>query len=239
MEPSLNQTLNNGSMRTMEVGTAQRFLRNSSLIKQSKLDKATIIGAGGIGSALIQSAAIMGWKELDIWDYDMLEEHNLSTTMYPAKYLNRYKSEIAGEIALKYGCKKPVVNNIPWGAGDRLHNKVFMCPDNMEVRMAVYKYWLKNPNREFLVDMRMGALSMEIITVTPLVDHFMSSWMPSSKISDEECTAKHTIFTASVSSGLGLTQAFKVLNDRPYYAYIWQSLSPISLTREHLVKPII
>lgn len=215
-----------------------RFLRNKDLINQSKLGKITVVGAGGIGSSLIQSAAIMGFKRLDIWDYDSLEHHNLSTTIYPDRYINQPKAEIAAKMAYDFQAES-ISYNEPWTRLRPLNNVVFMCPDNMETRLEVYETWHKNPKRELLVDMRMGALTMEIITVTPLVDHFLESYLPSSDIPDEACTAKHTIFCASVSSGMGLAQAFNALMDRPYYAYIWASLSPISLRRKHLVKSII
>ena len=53
--------------------TEARFLRNKDLISQESLEgKVTIIGAGGIGSALIQLLAIMGWKDVAIWDADEL-----------------------------------------------------------------------------------------------------------------------------------------------------------------------
>ena len=228
--------MKNGLKRKLDI--PNRFLRNKDLIKQSVLDKVTIIGAGGIGSALVQSVAIMGFKWIDVFDYDNLESHNLSTTMYPMKYLGKSKAETAAKVAYSYGTNA-MGWDMPWDPDKPLNRKVFMCPDNMETRLQIYETWKKNPKREMLIDMRMGALTMEIVTVTPLVDHFMESYLPSKDIPDEDCTAKHTIFCASVSSGLGLTQAFKVLMDRPYYAYIWMSLSPISLRREHLVKSII
>ena len=54
---------------------ADRYLRNSTLINQSYLDELTIIGAGGVGSALVMNAAIMGFKRIHIWDFDTLENH--------------------------------------------------------------------------------------------------------------------------------------------------------------------
>jgi hypothetical protein len=214
----------------------ERFLRNKDLIPQNKLDDVTVIGAGGIGSALVMNAAIMGFKHIRIWDHDTLELHNLSTTTYPTHHLYTPKAIAAKEQAKAYGAHEVTTHVKPWRPGDELSNKVFMGPDNMEVRRNVYETWKQNPRREFLIDMRMGALSMEIVTVTKEEDHFMEDWLASDDISDESCTAKHTIFTASVSSGLGLTQAFKVLSNRPYYAYIWMSLSPISLRRKYLKK---
>ena len=74
---------------------ASRYMRNMDLIHQSKLNKISIIGAGGIGSALIRAAAIMGFREFDIWDDDILEEHNLSTTAYNESCLGKLKGVAA------------------------------------------------------------------------------------------------------------------------------------------------
>tara|TARA_R100000278_G_C5472038_1_gene164840 strand:+ start:1431 stop:2093 length:663 start_codon:yes stop_codon:yes gene_type:complete len=217
---------------------ADRYLRNKDLIDQSKLDKITVIGAGGIGSALLQNAAIMGFKEITIWDPDRLEEHNLSTTSWPECYLNCTKLQAAEETLhqLNKSCNVKARPHF-WESGMPLENKVFLTPDNMEVRLAVYEQWKENPNREFLIDMRMGALGYEIITVTREYDYFMDSYVPSSEIADDPCTAKHTIFCGSLAASFGLSQAFNVLQNRLYYAYIWGSLGPVSLRREHLVKP--
>jgi hypothetical protein len=215
-----------------------RYLRNKDLIDQSKLDKITVIGAGGIGSALIQTAAIMGFKEIKVWDPDRLEEHNLSTTSWPQRFLNNYKVEAAQHMVSMLN-KDTTLCGVKdyWNKNKNLSSKVFLTPDNMEVRLAAYQIWKENPDREFLIDMRMGALGFEIITVTRESDYFMESYAPSSEIADDPCTAKHTIFCGSLAASYGLAQAFNVLQNRLYYAYIWGSLGPVSIRREHLVKP--
>ena len=215
-----------------------RYLRNKDLIDQSRLDKITVIGAGGIGSALLKNAAIMGFKEITVWDPDMLEEHNLSTTSWPEKFLNDFKVTAAVKTLATLNSKcKVKASPTFWQTGMPLENKVFLTPDNMECRKYVYEQWKQNPDREFLIDMRMGALGFEIITVTRENDYFMDSYVPSNEIPDDPCTAKHTIFCGSLAASYGLAQAFNVLQNRLYYAYIWGSLGPVSLRREHLVKP--
>ena len=219
---------------------ADRYLRNKDLIDQSRLDKITVIGAGGIGSALLQNAAIMGFKEITIWDPDQLEEHNLSTTSWPEKYLNHFKVTAAKETLNTLNSKCNVkASPTFWQTGLPLENKVFLTPDNMECRLAVYKQWKENPDREFLIDMRMGALGFEIITVTRDDDYFMDSYIPSKDIPDESCTAKHTIFCGGLAASYGLAQAFNVLQNNLYYSYIWGSLGPVNLRTENLVKPQI
>ena len=101
-------TSTHGTTRLQHV----RFLRNSTLINQSYLDELTIIGAGGVGSALVMNAAIMGFKCIHIWDFDMLENHNLSTTTYPEEYLGMPKVDEAQKQAVFYNNKVNVYTHI-------------------------------------------------------------------------------------------------------------------------------
>lgn len=213
-----------------------RYLRNKDMIDQNKLDELTIIGLGGVGSSLVINAAIMGFKKIHVWDFDNLEEHNLSTTMYPESCLGKPKTSAAKSVANYFNdtCKV-ITHNEAWTPDKPLTNKVMMGPDNMEVRHAVWSTWKDMNERIFLIDMRMGAVTMEVITCTPEKDIFFNTWKPSIDIPDEPCTEKHTIFTAGIVSGLGLSSAFNVLHNRPYYSYIWKSLSPLSFRKEHLV----
>jgi tRNA A37 threonylcarbamoyladenosine dehydratase len=106
---------------TRLVSANARYMRNSSLIKQSNLDELTIVGAGGVGSALVMNAAIMGFKCIHIWDFDMLEQHNLSTTTYPEEYLHLPKVEAAEKQAILYNkTVKIYPHNEKWVRGKYL-----------------------------------------------------------------------------------------------------------------------
>lgn len=218
----------------MELTSEQVFLRNRDIIDQQKLDAITVIGAGGIGSALIRVLSIMGFDVAHIYDQDRLAEHNLSTTSFDKQYLNEQKSVAAAEVFEKYNGDTAHAYD-HWRSGDTITPKVILGPDNMEVRRDVYEDWVLMPDREFLVDMRMGPTSMEIITVTQEQDTFMDTWQSSAEISDAPCTAKHTIFTANIVSGLGVNQIFNLLDNRPYYRYIWVGLSPLMVETQGLI----
>jgi molybdopterin/thiamine biosynthesis adenylyltransferase len=218
---------------------SDRFLRNKDIINQKNLSEVTIIGAGGVGSALILSAAIMGFKKIHIWDFDTLEEHNLSTTMYPESYLGKPKTKAAKDMVKYFGCKTEIVEHGEFGLFDTATECLLMAPDNMEVRKIIYSVWSRNKNRKVLVDGRMGALSMDVHTVDKYNDTFMDNWKPSRDIPDEPCTAKHTIFTANIIAGIMLSQLFNVLHQRSYYSYIYKSLAPYMTDSQGLVNPIL
>ena len=214
-----------------------RFLRNKDLIPQSKLNHLGLVGLGGIGSQLVPLLSIMGWKKITGWDHDMLEEHNLSTTMYPQGTLGKSKAEVAENVSNMYSVK-PGNNAFFQEYYDETSPtlpKIITCLDNMEGRLVAYNKWLEQSNREFFIDLRMGAMAMEIITATKENDDYLDSWLPSHEISEEPCTMKHTIFTASIVGGYGVDQVFNVVAKRPYYSYIWIGLMPLKMRTENLI----
>ena len=215
-----------------------KFLRNKDLIDQSKLDEVTIVGLGGIGSAVVTLASAMGFSKIRGYDDDLLEEHNLSTCVYPHTFVGKSKAYAARETALAHGCPNVQMDESKWTLGSDLPlaNKVIMGPDNMDARMDVYRGWIENPDREWLIDLRMGALAMEIITVTPDNDNFVDTWIPQGDNEVEPCTAKHTIFTATMAASMGLNQVL-MLDKKPYYQYIWIGLLPFSVKKENLILP--
>jgi|TARA_R100001530_G_C4319783_1_gene155395 hypothetical protein len=222
----------------MEVIMAtNRFLRNKDLIPQAKLNHIGILGLGGIGSQLVPLLSIMGFKKITGWDHDILEEHNLSTTMYPQGALGKPKAEVAENVSKMYAINPDEVKFYDEYYDEKSPTmpKMVTCLDNMESRLVAYNLWLEQSNRKFFIDLRMGAMAMEIIVATKENDNYLDTWLPSHQISQEPCTMKHTIFTASIVGGFGVDQIFNVIAERPYYAYIWIGLMPLEMRTDNLI----
>ena len=215
-----------------------RFLRNKDLIPQKKLTKIGIVGLGGIGSQLVPLLSIMGFDSIHGWDFDTLEEHNLSTTMYPQGALGKTKAEVAGNIAKLYAAKpdKMHFHNEYYDESSATMPNMIVCTDDMESRLVAYNKWLEQDNRKLFLDLRMGAMAMEIVTTTKEQDSYLDTWVPTHTVTQEPCTMKHTIFTASIVGGLGVDQVFNVLAGAPYYQYIWCGLMPLKIRTDNLIK---
>tara|TARA_R100000656_G_scaffold100934_1_gene73352 strand:- start:1807 stop:2475 length:669 start_codon:yes stop_codon:yes gene_type:complete len=216
---------------------SHRFLRNKDLIPQKKLDQIGLVGLGGIGSQLIPLLSIMGFRKIIGYDNDTLEEHNLSTTLYPQAFNGRYKSTAAIAIGRSYmddtqsiECKSEYYDE-----DSPTFPKMIVCLDNMEGRLLAYNKWLEQSNRQLFIDLRMGAMAMEIVTATKKFDKYLESWLPTNEIAEEPCTMKHTIFTAAIVGGFGVDQIFNIVAKRPYYSYIWIGLLPLKMRTEQLI----
>ena len=217
----------------------ERFLRNKDLIPNEKLKTVGIVGLGGIGSQLVPLLSIMGFDSIHGWDYDTLEEHNLSTTLYPQNAIGKPKAEIAQAMTQMYAVHpdKMVFHNKPYDETCGTLPCMIVCTDDMESRLAAYITWLEQENREWFVDLRMGAMAMEIVTITKIHNGYMDTWIPTHEVDEAPCTMKHTIFTASIVGGLGVNQVFNVVANRPYFSYIWIGLQPLTIRTKNQIIP--
>ena len=222
---------------------SRKHLRNKDLIPQDKLDDVTIDGLGGIGSGIVMLLAIMGFKHIRGYDNDIMEEHNFGTTLYPESWFqstdmegDNSKANMAHIAIQNYGGENiecSMLNERFDGYGQVLSPKTIVCTDDMDSRKLVYESWLEYDNREVFIDLRMDALTMSCITTTKNSDKYMEYWFPTGESGEEApCTMKHTIFCANLIAGIGVNQLFNYLTGRPFYQYIWQGLSPLSIRME-------
>lgn len=219
---------------------SRKHLRNQDLIPQTLLDDITVVGLGGIGSSVVMLLATMGFDFIRGYDSDNMEEHNFGTTLYPESMFDgggdNSKTLMAKNIIENYGGDDVTVqmNNQKFmGRGQVLSPKTIVCTDDMTSRKCVYDSWKEMENRQVFIDMRMDALTMSCITVTRESDVYEKYWFENGESGEEApCTMKHTIFCASLISGIGVTQLFNYLTERPFYQYIWQGLSPLDMKME-------
>ena len=222
-----------------------RFLRNKDLIPQEKLDSIEVIGLGGIGSSVVSLLTLMGFREIKVWDYDKLEEHNLSTSVYPEHYLGQHKADAAEQTAKMYNSDVQIIRMTDkYKHWTELQSKVILCPDNMETRIDVYEQWkfswgnsqsiAHDDKDSFLIDCRMDALSMELVTANMNVDNWMDHFKNGDEIEDAPCTMKHTIFTSSIIAGHAVGQVFNLLANKPWYDYIWIGLLPFQVKKSQV-----
>lgn len=209
-----------------------RFSRNSTLIPTGRLNSVGVYGLGGIGSALVQMLSIMGFESIIGFDHDTFELHNASTTAYPMKLLDAKKAMCATIIANDYGCENANFKSRKWTSKLEVEDCIISAVDSMDVRKALYEAWLARDTREWFIDTRMGGMSYEVITVTKITDNYMSTWKPADKISDEVCTARHTIFTAFAVASEALSQVQKLVAKLPFFTYIWRGLDITELKKE-------
>jgi molybdopterin/thiamine biosynthesis adenylyltransferase len=111
-----------------------------------KINKLAIIGCGGIGSFLITSLSdvikkdVSGLEKLnvmgiDLFDYDLVEEKNLSYQNFEIEHLGRNKAEVLAEMT-GYKARAEKIEKTEQLAD---YDLIILAVDNNEVRNLVYQ----------------------------------------------------------------------------------------------------
>lgn len=139
-----------------------------------------VIGAGATGSATAIQLAMLGLPQLNIYDFDKVESHNISNQQaYTHNNIGDYKS-----MALSFYLNVKVGNNIAKfeTKGIKCESKqnkypitklpfaktVFFCMDSMKARKEIWQSCIKMDGfTELLIDMRINATSGQINVINP------------------------------------------------------------------------
>src|SRR5512142_8637 len=174
---------------------------------EQALSSVTLIGAGGVGSAIGMLRAKMGVPELSVFDFDMVEGHNLPSQLYRREDIGRSKVEALAEIAKSFADGQ-VVARAERYADQPLSGLVISAVDSMDVRLSIWERLRWNPDVALYVDTRMGGNLAVIHCVRPCdpddVKRYEQHLYPSREASDVPCTARAIAYnTFGVASMVG------------------------------------
>jgi hypothetical protein len=204
-------------MRVFGIGSTERKimekLKNVHLTRQLDIipievlgEKITIIGAGAIGSFVALCLAKMGFGDITIFDDDKIEEENMSCQFYRFKDIMRTKVEALQSLLVDF------TNTLIEVRYERYKTGVFpgiviSAVDSMEVRKQIWmNHKLKSPGTKAIIDPRMGAETALLYVMNPMdasdIESYEKTFYTDEAAIQERCTAKSTIYTACMLSGL-------------------------------------
>ena len=161
-------------------------------------------GAGGIGSwtSLLLSRA--GFKPI-VYDFDVLEEHNIGGQMYPKKLIGKNKVEALQQVIKEYSDDVITTFNEKVTPDTISHKFVISAFDNMEARKNMFNSWVAlyglDPEAIF-IDGRLTAEQMWIYCVRGgdalRIADYAELLFDDSEIPDAPCTMKQTSHAAAM-----------------------------------------
>lgn len=196
----------------------ERFSRQADIVPRGRiLDcKATVIGVGAIGRQVALQLTAIGVPELQLVDFDIVEESNLASQGYRELDLNEPKvqatadscTEINGSASI-YSVQERFRRSLEIG------NIVFCCVDKIDVRRLIWESVKDKVN--FFCD---GRMSAEVLRVITACDEKSRRYYPQTLFTAEQaqagpCTAKTTIYCANIAAGFMLAQFTKYLRLLP------------------------
>lgn len=180
--------------------------RQLDIIPMEALEaKITVIGAGAIGSFTVLSLAKMGFTDITVFDDDDVSVENMNCQFYRFKDIGKKKVIALADLVKEF--TKVEIEGKP-----ELYEKGFFpgvvisAVDSMEVRKLIWTNHLLSPHTKAVIDPRMGAESALLYCMCPMIEQDRISYEKTLYLDQdavqERCTAKATIYTALLLSGL-------------------------------------
>jgi len=119
-------------------------------------DPIHIIGCGAIGSILAEGLTRLGITGLHLYDFDIVEEHNLTNQLFTHPDLYKLKvTALAEHLQAINPEAKPKLYEDGWKPGVLLKGFVFLCVDSIELRKTIVTENIINAAVKAFFDFRM------------------------------------------------------------------------------------
>jgi hypothetical protein len=199
-----------------------RFERQVDLVPPKRLAaiRATVIGVGAVGRQVALQLAAIGCPRIQLIDFDLVELTNVTTQGYLQSDIGLAKVDATrGQIGLLDS--QIAVETV----NDRFRTKLetgealFSCVDSISVRETIWRFRqrLVRAGHLFWADGRMlGEVLRVLAAADPLAaDHYQTTLFAQAEAQTGSCTARSTIYAASITAGLMVHQFTRWLRGLP------------------------
>ena len=129
-----------------------------------------VIGAGATGSWLVLILAKLGISNISVYDYDIVEEHNIPNQLYGTNSIGKSKVQELKKIVFQQtGIRIKTFDKKIQNEEDTRNMKgyVFVLVDSMLFRERIFTYLLNNAQVDMIFETRMGLEHGRIYVVNP------------------------------------------------------------------------
>lgn len=187
--------------------------------------KITIIGAGAIGGWTTLALAKMGFCDITVYDFDKVDTVNMNSQFFRFSDIGKPKVMALKDLVKDFTGTEITAKGEKYESG-MFTGIVISAVDSMAVRKQIWEnHKLKGFFTKAVIDPRMGAESALLYTMRPTltkdIEDYEKALYSDENALQERCTAKATIYTANLLSGL-VVKAVKDLLTRPNFLRIAQ-----------------
>jgi len=166
----------------------------------------TVIGAGAIGSMTVLNLAKMGFSEIKVFDFDEVSVENMNCQFYRFSDIGKSKVEALYDLVKDF--TKVEIDYYMHKFIDQtedLGQIVITAVDSMKVRKAVWELCKDNLKVRWYIDPRMAAEYAVSYVIDPNLTKDIEAYEKTLYLDEnaepERCTAKATMYTASMIGG--------------------------------------
>lgn len=200
-----------------------------------------VIGVGATGSHVAIALAKMGVPNIHIYDFDTVDEHNITNQAYDKLDLDKTKIEAMTTKLLAINPNLKITRHCEgWKEGMRLTDYVFLCVDSIKIRKAICVENLYNQYIKAIFDFRLVLTSAQTYCTEWNTSTNKEKFIDTMAFTDEEareqtpvsaCGTTLNIITAVWAIvSLGLANFVNIVRKEPY-----KFMSIIDTKEHHIV----
>lgn len=128
-----------------------------------------IIGCGSVGSTVAELLARFGLENIRLWDFDVVESHNLVNQMFTTKDLYQPKTKAVKShlVEINPALEETIEMFEEGWKGQNLSGYVFLCVDNIDLRREIVTKNKFNNTIKAIFDFRTGLTEFQ---------HYAADW---------------------------------------------------------------
>jgi len=199
-------------------GPPDRFVRQRELVPLDRLadTQVTVVGVGAIGRQVALQLAAIGVPRLQLVDFDSVDHTNVTTQGYWASDIGELKVTATAAAATRLDPAVSVETIADRFRPRRKHGTaVFCCVDSIAARAAIWRS--AHAGCRFWAD---GRMLGEVIRILAVAEGEHRAYYPNTLFAAAEaqagsCTARSTIYAASIAAGLMVHQFTRWLRGLP------------------------
>lgn len=151
-------------------------------------DRIHIIGCGAVGSTLGELLVRMGFKKFTLYDFDIVESHNIANQMFTTHDIGVAKTEALANIMRNIN---PDIEIRIEGAYEEqsLNGYVFMGVDSIALRRKIVEQNMYNINIKYMFDTRLRLTDGQTYAVPWNDYNAKNNFLNSMNFTDEEALA--------------------------------------------------
>ncbi len=210
-----------------------RFVRQAQLVPQERLAslEVSVVGVGAVGRQVALQLASIGVRRLKLVDFDVVDASNITTQGYNHYDIGRRKVD-ACRMAVQAIDEDIHVEGVydRWRPSTGLGDAAFCCVDSIDARAAIWRGG--GSLLDFWADGRMRGETLRVLSACDVFsrEHYNTTLFPQHEAQVGACTARSTIYAASITAGLVLSQFVRWLRRQPVDADLSLNLLASELT---------
>lgn len=170
----------------MDLNKSKEFFNPNKIKKQVH-----IIGCGALGSSLAELMARQGIKNITLYDFDIVESHNLVNQMYVEDQIKEEKTKALFDLltAINPELKQTLKIEGKYEK-QRLNDYVFLCLDSIDLRKEIATNQKYNGQIDTWFDIRMSLTEGQMYSAVWANHSAKTEYLNSFTFTDEEATSE-------------------------------------------------